>query len=189
MASRNNKRTDSVQIISSIVILIFSGIFLVVCTWGMYEFEDDAQLTKKILCNIGAGLSLTVLTTILTNMFTGETKRQQLAETTYDKLFIVVNQLLIKSETEKLTLNEFMILSQLSDIMGSLSKYCDVNVDVINNRYERLKNNPPQYINTVQTSPPVYGAVQVYDEYLVKQQHAPVVSASGSGAPPVGPTP
>ena len=111
------------------------------------------------------------------------TNRRELAVTTYNRLDGIVTQLLIKSETERLTPDEFRILSQLAALMGSLSKECNANIDVINNRYERLKNNPPQYLIPNQVTG-VYGAVQAYDAVLIQHQYPPSVANSGSQAPP-----
>jgi len=184
----NNSKNSafSAAQISLCLLFLFCGLM---GTWGMYYFDNDADLNKKVAFNILAVAGFGFLVNFLTNMYFGESKRRDLAETTYDKLYNVVNQLLIKSETEKLNVFEFTLLSQLSDIMAGLSKYCDVNLDIMNNRYERLKNNPPQYISTISnTTQSVYGAAQSYDEFMVKHQHAPTLANSGSQAvPPTNP--
>ena len=185
MATRNINKKISAFTTSQIFLCVLFLFCTLIGTWGLYKFNNEVELNEKITFNILGALGLGFLVNFLTTMFFGDSKRKELAENTYDKLFIVVNQLLIKSETEKLTLNEFTLLSQLADIMGSLSKHCDINMDVINNKYERLKNNPPQYITSSPQS--LYGATQVYDEYLVKHQHPPAVADSGSQAIPPSP--
>ena len=185
MATNINKRKNSTVSASQISLCLLFLLCGLMGTWGMYYFDNDADLNKKISFNILAVAGFGFLVNFLTNMYFGESKRRDLAETTYEKLYNVVNQLLIKSETEKLNVFEFTLFSQLTDIMAGLSKYCDVNLDVVNNRYERLKNNPPQYITNVQnTTSNIYGAVQTYDVYLNNHQHAPTMANSGSQAPP-----
>jgi len=189
MSTTLNKRKNSIFTTAQTSLCLFFLFCTILGTWGMYYFGDAHDTDKKIAFNILAGIGLGFLVNFLTTMYFGETKRTELAENTYDKLSIVVNQLLIKSETEKLNVFEFTLLSQISDIMGGLSKYCDVNLDMINNRYERLKSNPSQYITTISnTSQNLYGAAQVYDEHLVKHQYGPVLANSGSQAvPPTAP--
>jgi hypothetical protein len=189
MATNLNKSKNSSFSTAKIFLCLLFLFCGVVGTWGMYYFNNDVDLTKKATSNILGLAGFGFLINFLTNMYFGESKRRDLAETTYDKLYNVVNQLLIKSETEKLNVFEFTLLSQLSDIMAGLSKYCDVNLDIMNNRYERLKNHPPQYIQTISnTAQNVYGSVQAYDEFMVKHQHAPTLANSGSQAvPPMNP--
>jgi len=126
----------------------------------------------------------------LATMFFGESKRTELAETTYDKLNLVATQLLIKSEAIGLTESEYNVLSQLASVMSNLSKFCDVNLDTFNNKLERLKNNVAPTVSPISnTNERLYSGVQAYTEVLLKHQHQPTQTNSGSGAIPVSPNP
>lgn len=183
MVTNNVSTTSKAFVTSQIVLCVFFLLCTIIGTVKTFTFTEDTAVWEKVSFTLLAMGGLGLLINFLTTMYFGENKRKELAENAYDRIYTTVNQLLVKSEAEPLLTSEYVVLSQLIDILAWLSKYCDLNLDVINNRFERIRNNPPKYqvTNPNQT---LYGAVQVYDHFLTSHQYPPRLADSGSGAIP-----
>jgi hypothetical protein len=165
-----------------IVLCTILGLTTLISGYFLNNIKPTDPTLIKVLLNILPSCSLGLLVNILTIMFSTESKRKELAEETYNNLFPIVDNLLIKSQQETLSLKEYEILCNLTKTMGNLGKYCEVDVNPIHNIYQRLKQNPPTY---VELDKGLYGALQTYNTTLINLNHAPTIADSGSAAIPV----
>jgi len=104
-----------------------------------------------------------------TDMFKNKTEIENLSEKTFEQVFNIVSQLLLKSKTNGLTNNERNVLRQLTSILVSLRKYHVFDDHIIWRDLKDMEKEPEKWQISDLGQVPVYntsGPIEVHIDVM-----------------------
>lgn len=134
---------------------------------------------------IFSGFSLGYSVNRYTEMFKNKTEIENLAEKTFDSVYSIANQMLLKSKRVGLTNDELTTLNQLTLIMVSLRKHHDFDEHIIWKELKDMEREPQKWELPNLTATPVYnvGAMEAYKGVMNTLSHEYRTNTSGSATP------